>query len=197
MFPLGGTWQLDDTNHTKYPIITTNLVSGQRDYFFTTDQQSNVILDIYKILIADPSGVFQEIYPVDQQTANSYETNVDSLTDGRNQTGTPIRYDKTGNGIFLDPIPSYNSTGGLKIYINREGSYFTTSDTDKKVGFAHLFHEYFIVSPSYKYAYKKGLKNVNSLEKEMIRLRDAIKAYYGKRQKDVKGRVGVSRQNNH
>ena len=33
IFTSNGTWQWDDTNHTSdYPIITTDLVSGQRDY---------------------------------------------------------------------------------------------------------------------------------------------------------------------
>lgn len=36
IFEEGGTWQFDDSNHsTNYPIITTNLISGQRDYSFT------------------------------------------------------------------------------------------------------------------------------------------------------------------
>ena len=40
-----GGWQFDDSNQTKDPIITTDLVSDQRDYHFTTDEQGNLILD--------------------------------------------------------------------------------------------------------------------------------------------------------
>src|SRR3990167_11282297 len=47
--PASGTWQLDDSNQTDYPIITTNLVASQRDYSFTTDGSSNLILDIYRV----------------------------------------------------------------------------------------------------------------------------------------------------
>ena len=107
MFPLGGKWQLDDANHTKYPFISTNLVSGQRDYSFTVDEQGNYILDIYRVMVASPSGVFAEIYPVDMETGNSNNQNTDSMIDGQNTAGVPTRYDKTGNGIFLDLIPNY------------------------------------------------------------------------------------------
>ena len=46
IFQQGGMWQFDDKNHTEDPIIITDLVADQRDYHFTTDEQSNVILDV-------------------------------------------------------------------------------------------------------------------------------------------------------
>lgn len=41
-----GTWQMDDSNHTKYPNVKFNLVSGQQDYSFTVDEQGNQVQDI-------------------------------------------------------------------------------------------------------------------------------------------------------
>lgn len=180
IFKAGGKWQFDDSNHADYPIITTNLVDGQRDYTFTTDEQGNLILDIYKVMIKDEGGVFREIYSVDQQT----DEVTDGFWDGENHEGIPHRYDKTANGIFLDAIPSYNSTGGLKIFINREASYFTTADTTKKPGFAGLFHEYVALRPSYQYAYRNSLPNVNAFKNEMIEMESAMKKYYRDRSKD-------------
>ena len=46
-----GIGQYDDTNNTDYPIITTDLNSGQRDYSYTADGSGNLILDIYLSLI--------------------------------------------------------------------------------------------------------------------------------------------------
>ena len=185
IFNAGRTWQFDDSNHTDYPIITTNIVSGQRDYSFTTDGNSNLILDIYKIVVADSSGKYQEVTPVDVQT----DKDVNSFFDGSNTTGKPTRYDKTANGIFLDPVPNYNYTNGLKIYINREGSYFTTSDTTKKPGIAGLFHQYFALYPSYLYSYRNGLTNADRLEREVFKIEDEMVKYYGLREKDVKRRI--------
>jgi hypothetical protein len=181
-----GKWQFDDSNHTDYPIITTNLVDGQRDYSFTTDEQGNLILDIYRVMVKDQDGKFYDIQPVDQQTRGT-----DSLgfVDGQNEEGEPTKYDKTANGIFLDKIPSYNSTGGLKIFINRETTYFTASDTTKKPGFAGIFHEYLALRPSYQVAYRKGLQNVQLLREEMLLMEQKIKEYYGQRAKDEKVRI--------
>lgn len=180
IFQVGGTWQFDDSNHTDYPIITTNLVANQRDYAFTDDGAGNLILDVYKVMVADENGDFFEVYPVDQQT-NPPST----MVDGQNTSGQPFFYDKTGNGIFLDPIPNYNSTNGLKVFINRTGSYFTTTDTTKKPGFAGLFHEYLVLRPSYMYAMRKGLEQANRLKAEMLEMEAEIQNYYKSRERDV------------
>jgi lipopolysaccharide export LptBFGC system permease protein LptF len=180
IFEVGGKWQFDDTNHSDYPIISTSLVSGQRDYTFTSDQQGNLILDIYKVMVKDENGTFIEIYPVDQQS----DEYTQGFWNGLNQTGIPTRYDKTANGIFLDAIPSYDSINGLKVFINREGSYFQTSDTTKKPGFAGLFHEYLALRPAYKYAQANSLKNEKSLLSDLLTVEGKIKKYYRDRTKD-------------
>ena len=178
----GGTWQYDDSNHTDYPIITTALVSGQRDYAFTTDEQGNLILDIYKVMARiSASGIYEEINPIDVQSQQGTE----NFYDGQNLGGIPQDYDKTANGIFLDPIPNYNSADGLKIYINREGSFFTVSDTTKKPGIDPLCHEYLALVPSYKYALNNSLKNVARLEKDVLAMEKRITERYAKREKDV------------
>lgn len=183
IFKAGGTWQFDDSNHTDYPIITTNIVSGQRDYGFVTDQQGNLILDIYKVVMAQPDGTFVDITPTDVQSESGNE----GFYDGNDTTGTPTKYDKTANAIFLDSIPNYNYTDGLKVYINREGSYFTTVDTTKKAGFAGLFHEYLAIRPAYYYASRNSLPSAKSLYDRMSKMEDAIKSYYGKRERDLLG----------
>lgn len=181
-FQAGGTWQFDDSNHTDYPIITTALASSQRDYPFTTDEQGNLILDIYKVMVRiSATGEYQEAFPVDVQS----ESGTESFYDGQNLTGIPYRYDKTANGIFLDPIPNYNSTDGLKVYINREGSFFTTADTTKKPGIDPLCHEYLALKPSYKYARNNSLANVARLEKDMMLMEKRITERYAKRERDV------------
>lgn len=181
-----GRWQLDSSTHTDYPIITTDLVSGQRDYSFTTDGSGNMILDIYKVMVKDEAGIYHEIFPEDQQSNGS-----ESFYSGQNQTGVPSRYDKTGNGIFLDFIPNYNSTAGLKIFINRSPMYFTYTDTTYTAGFP--YHEkYFYLKPAYEEARKLGLKMESGLEKEVMKLEGnpltgqvgMIAISYGSRSKD-------------
>jgi hypothetical protein len=184
-------WNVDDYNHTHDPFITTNLVASQRDYHFTVDEQSNRILEIYKVMVKDNGGTFHEITPVDQQSdANS------TFYDGQNSTGTPTTYDKTGNGIFLDLIPSYSSTGGLKVFISREPSYFLSTDTTKVAGIDGLTHDYLYLKPAYEYARDKGLPIAERLYRDLLDARKKVDERYGRREKDTIKRLIPASQNN-
>lgn len=175
-----GMWQWDDSNHEKYPIIKTNLVDGRRDYKFTTDEEGALVLDIYKVFVADEQGIYHEIYPVDVQS----ERGTESFTDGLNTEGVPFRYDKTANGIFLDSIPSYNATLGIMVYVNREGSHFVKTDTSKRPGVPGIHHEYFVLRPSYSRARTKSLKNKNDLKADLLQMEKDIIEYFGRRERD-------------
>lgn len=180
--PASGKWQLDDSNNTDYPIITANLVSGQRDYSFTVDGSSNIILDIYKVMVADANGVFREVSSVDQQG----DTDMSTFYDGQNATGTPVRHDKTANGIFLDPVPNYNYTGGVKVFINREASYFVYTDTTDKPGVTGIFHRYFVLNPALTYARRNNLASHNRIQQELLKMEAAIKYHYAGRERGVR-----------
>lgn len=184
IFSSGGKWNFDDSNHTDYPIITTNLVSGQRDYSFTVDENSNLILEILKVQVMGADGVYRDVTPVDQQTGTSAST----MTDGQNATGTPTQYDKTATGIFLDLIPSYDKANGLRIFISREGSYFIKTDTTKKPGYAGIYHEYLALRPSYLYSFRNGLPNSRNLKAEMLEMEVELSKFYGKRERDEEKR---------
>ena len=180
IFAVGGTWQFDDSNHTDNPSIKTNLNAGQRQYTFTTDEQGNLVLEIFKVMVMNQNDVYEEVYPVDKELGEGME----SFFDGRNIQGSVYRYNKIANGIELDQIPSYSKVKGIKIFINREASYFLSSDTTKKPGFAGIFHEYIALRPSYQYAYRNDLKNAAALEKEMYKFEDMISKHYRDRAKD-------------
>lgn len=190
-FRADGTWQFDDSNHTDFPIITTNLVASQRDYTFTTDEQGNLVLEIDKVLVADSGGTFHEVKPVDTQT----QSDTNGFWNGSNTTGSPTAYDKTANGIFLDPIPNYNYTNGLKVYINREASYFTYTDTTRKPGVPGHLHRYFAIRPAYDYARRKNLANVQNLANELMQLEMNIEEHFAHRNADVRKRLTVTGNN--
>lgn len=174
-----GRWQVDDTNHTKYPIITTALTSGQQDYTFTVDEQSNQILDIYRVEILDSNGLGIELTPIDQ-----FDIKGQALTEFMKDAATPLFYDKTANGIVLYPEPNYTNAAGLKIYYNRTPDYFISTDETKKPGIPDVFHEYLALRPSYQYSLRKGLPQTASLKQDMLLMEDGIRSYYNSRSKD-------------
>lgn len=177
-----GIGQYDDTNHTDYPTITTDLNSTQRDYSYTADGSSNLVLDIYKVMVMDTSGVYQEIPQVDMQS----ERWTESFYDGQNITGQPTKYDRTGNGIIFDVIPNYSQTAGVKMFINREGSYFTVADTTKKPGIDGRLHEYLVISPACKYAQRNGLANKDELYNRKVLFEKKISEVYSKKDRGVR-----------
>ena len=65
IFEVGGTWQFDDNNYTDLPVMTTSLNENQRDYSFVSDEHSYLVLDLFKVMVADSSGNYREIFPVD------------------------------------------------------------------------------------------------------------------------------------
>lgn len=172
-----GRWQYDDTNYTDYGIATTDLVAGQKDYTLAVSH-----LEMEKVLIL-PSATstnYQILSTTDQDDidAKAYLENPSTVT------GVPYRYDKRANSIFLDPVPSYNATSGIKIYFKRGPSYFIYSDTTKVPGFASIFHDYLALHASRDYALDRTLAIATSLDELVTRAETAITKFFSQRDKD-------------
>jgi len=183
----------DDSNHTKQPIIYFNLVSGQRDYSAVTDEQGNLILDYYRIMVASEDGIYYDLEKINQQGKNA---NTLGMVDGQNITGKPSKYAQTGTSIFLDAIPDYSYTKGIKCFINREGLHFSVPTVnvadDTMPGIDGRLHEYLAVRPTTYYAHRKNLNNANFWTNELLKwegdedkgITGAIEGVYSKRMKD-------------
>ena len=181
-----GRWQFDDTNHTDYPIVKTNLVSGQQDYSFTVDQNGNQILDIERVEILDSASIAHELRPLDIKDLEGT-----AMTEFMKNGGIPVYYDKTANGLVLYPAPNYNSTNGLKIYTSRTPSYFASTDTTKAPGIPNVFHEYLALRPAYYYCLQKGMSIANNYFAELQDMESRIKEYHRDRSKDETMRMRV------
>lgn len=194
-----GRWQFDDTNYTDLPIGTTNLVANQQDYSFDPEQ-----IDITRVECKDQNGMWQYLSPFDQRdltppgTANIPNTGLTatgtfggnnySLTSFMEQAGTPIFYDKIANSIFLYPKPSYNSSGGLKVYFQRKPYYFQSTDTTTQPGFAKHLHKIIPLKCAYMYAVSKILASskIQQLQIQIQAWEQKIKDFYASRKKDEK-----------
>lgn len=134
-------FQWDDTNHTKLPIGTTNLVANQSDYNFLLDEQFNSILNLTRIDILDTNGNYRKLEPIDESQIP------DALDEFERVNGQPIYYDKIADNIIrLYPKPLTSVTAGLQFYFQRTGSYFASTDTIKSPGVAPLLHRGFVIN---------------------------------------------------
>lgn len=188
-----GVWHFDDVNYPDYPLLSITMTNGRREYSFVKDGAGNIVLGFHRVMVSDPSGTFHEIYEVDQEDitmkSNSKE-NTDSFINGLNATGTPTRYAKTANGIFLDVIPNY--AGTIQVFVDREASHFVPTDTVKMPGFVGIFHEYVALRPSYQYAAPKGFKNATDLMNQTNTMERQVELYYTNRNKDVPQRMAAN-----
>jgi hypothetical protein len=172
-------WQFDDSNHADFPEIVTDLVAGQRAYLFGVDQTGNIVLDVYRVYVK-VNGEYTLINPIDKH----YDDVDPSNYNGTDKQGVPYEYDKLGNAVLLNLVPQDSIVGGLKVLINREASYFTTSDTTKKPGVPGLHHKWFYLKPALDYARRHTLDSYNRLEAEVDKLEKQIKHTFAMRARD-------------
>jgi hypothetical protein len=172
-------FQWDDSNHTKLPIGTTNLVANQSDYSFLTDEQGNSIMNLNRIDLLDEYGNYRKLIPFD-------EANVEiALDEIYKDTGTPEYYDKIADNIIrLYPTPAVSVTSGIKFYFQRTGSYFTASDTTKEPGVSPLLHRGFVIASAYDCALTLGLQNLQPLSVELAKEELKMKQYFAIRNTD-------------
>lgn len=182
-----GAWQFEDTNYTTLPIATTNIVSGQRDY---TLNKYHLYID--KVLVADSTGNSHIIKQIDVHDNAARE----SLINDADNTGEPYRYDVFGNTILLDPVPDYNYTAGLKVYVRRSADYFDSTDTTKEPGIPLPYHRYVALGAAYDFARVKGFASTDRLRQEMLAIEEDMKSHFANRNKDRKTKFHViSRRN--
>lgn len=166
--------QFDDVNHPDYNTIYANLVSGQSNYVFTTDEGGNVILDLYRAYAKPDGGNYEPLELVDELSDYDFYSEA-------SVTGTPTKYaKKTDGSITVKPTPDANVTSGLKLEISREGDYFTTSDTTQKPGFRGTLHDLLPTYMVLEYAEENTVANVNLLERRAQKLEKALDRAYGK-----------------
>lgn len=172
-------FQFDDTNHTKLPIGTTNLVAAQSDYSFLTDEQNNQIIALTRIDILDGDGNYRQLQPIDHAQIDG------ALDEFEDVAGKPVYYDKIADNIIrLYPKPSANVTAGLKFYFQRTASYFAATDTTKSPGVSPLLHRGFVIAAAYDGALTLGLDNLQPLSVELQKEEAKMKQYFAIRNTD-------------
>lgn len=186
-----GLWQFDDTNYTSFPIGTTTLVAGQRDYTFASD-----VLEVEQVSVLDSAGDYQVLSPIDLSQMGGIDP--DELYQNN---GLPIYYDKTGRTILLYPAPAAGQVTlalGLKVTFKRTADLYTSAQVTtgtKEPGFASPYHMLLVYKGilSYLVAYKP--KVVPFVTAEIARLESGIKKHYGRREQDRRKVMTMGRIN--
>lgn len=135
----GDKMRWDDTNHTKHPIGTTNIVSGTHDYQILTDDAGLSILNITDVMILE-SATSTEYKELRRLTLDHPDA-LRAMSPNPTDTGVPWAFLEKDNTVFLFPKPNYAATNGIKFFFERIADYFTTSDTTQTPGIPAQFHQ--------------------------------------------------------
>lgn len=174
IFESDDRWEFDDTTYTDYPIATTDLNNGQRDYVLSVSH-----LKVTRVEAKDEQGEWYKLKPIDLVDINQ------ARDEFMKEDGQPMYYDKLANSVFLYPAPNYDSAGGLRVYYQREPNYFLSSDTDKEAGFATVLHRLISLKASYDYAVANNLTDkITVLGAEIEKKNLELRKFYGRRNKD-------------
>lgn len=172
-------WEFDDTNETDYPIATTNLVAGQKDYTLPT-----TLVKLLRVEVKDAGGNFQRVNQFDESQVDQ------ALTSFMGTDGLPLYYREIGNSIELYPSPdtaSVTLTAGLKCYYQRVIQDFTTADASVEPGFSKQFHAILSYGTAYEYALINLEPGVTDrIKLRLDELREGLKEYYSTRNREVR-----------
>ena len=182
----------DDKNYTDYPMLTTPLVAGQRDY---TIPASEKVVSFKRVDISYDGVNYYRATPIDTgemavglgpANATTQQAKVDAL-----YPKTAPRYDAAYNSVFIYPsATAADVAAGGKIFIewNRELKEITLADLNAGTlvpGFDTEFHPLLAYGPAYEFLLGTG-QNVDTtyVEKSIMELEARLIATFGKKQID-------------
>lgn len=180
IFKSYGGWIYDDSNQTDLPQGATDLVSGTSVYALPSGA-----LTVNRVEAKDSNGNFQKLDPITQEMLD------EGVAEFNENDGTPKYYRLIGDTAELFPAPSYNSTGGFKVFYDRGAVDFASTDTTKTPGFASAFHNALAVCASMEWAKVKqpASASLKNLFVDWQKYEMDITEFYQSRWRDLKPKV--------
>lgn len=154
IFKADSMWEWDDSNATDLPIANIDLANGQQDYGVS----GLTFLKITRVDVKDSNGNGINLLPVYPGMLRGI-----ALSEYYKVAGIPKVYYPKASSLFLYPAPNYNYTKGLRIFYQRNVSYFVATDTTKVPGFAATYHRILSLGGAYEYALVNGMDDKMAL----------------------------------
>lgn len=127
-----GVLEFDDSNYEDIPIATFAITQGTRSYKILEDELGNKVITIHKVGVLK-NGVYVDVPRV--QLGEGNEAGL--LTKDTDTVDVPSGYYEVGASVTFVDMP--NTTTG-KVWIDRDISFATTSDTTKVLGLPTQYH---------------------------------------------------------
>lgn len=162
---------------------TANLVASQQEYTLPSD-----ILKIKRVEVTYDGTNWYTASPMDL-SERADATDSTSVNNDFN-TAEPF-YDLMDNSLFLYPIPTANSTGGLKIWYEKEGTELTNTSEPNLPEFAQKALSYGMAMDYFeKYSERDGFTNKRNLMKqELNEIIEKTKEHFNTKHQDRPYRI--------
>lgn len=183
------TWKWDDTNNLTQPSTSITMTQGTN----AVSIPDTTYLTINRVEVLDINGNYKLLTPISEKEITQAKSEF-MKTDG-----TPIYYEKVGAFLNLYPAPSSSNVtlaSGLKVYYQRDASYFATTDTTKVPGFAAPFHRLLSYGAALDFAIANSLNGkINILTPLIQKMEQGLIEFYSSREKDTIHRLNVRKEN--
>lgn len=193
---LSGKDGAEDTNYSSQQFSLFDIVSGQNDYQFLTDQSGNTISDITGVLIRTAtSSDFVALNRLSLSDTGAMLV----MSPNSTNTGTPNGYIEKNNVVYFDVIPDFSGTSYGKLFYRLVPSYFVAGDTTKAPGFVEQYHSILSIGASLDWLLvnkPEATQLIAQCRADLKEMNDELEAYV--RQKNptravMSGRVESSR----
>lgn len=171
-------WDFDDSNTTDYPILTTNLTANQQMYILPTNT-----LEIKRAEVTYDGVNWQKLTSFDIGD-RLLPTATNAISDF--STSAPY-YDVQSGSVFLYPIPTANVTAGLKIWISRLVTEFTTAQYNAgtlEPGFDALFHDIIAYGAAFEWLLSRDLQRAGNVKAILDQKIQSLHTHFGRKIKD-------------
>lgn len=182
----------DDQRNTNYPIVTTAMVAGQRDYSMPVSEQ---VLKIKRVDIAYDGVHYFRATPFDDGVP---EWGMGNPTDeDLNMIQQAPRYDIKYNSLFVYPLATAaNVTAGATIRVEWEraltpfsqtadynGSTMSTSTSIPGIDLP--WHPMLAYGAAYEYANANNLPQLANIKQDLADWEGRVRAAYGRKDLDT------------
>lgn len=180
----------DDNRNTSYPIVTTPLVAGQRDYPILV---SNAVLKIKRVDVTYDGTNYFRATPFDNGATSWGLGNL--TNEDANMIKQAPRYDIQYQAIFLYPLAvASDVSAGAKMRVEWERNItpftaadYTSDPNDSTVilGFDPPFHPIVAYGAGYEFANANNLPQLQNIKQDLTDWENRLRIAYGRKDLDT------------
>lgn len=181
-------WQFDDSRYSTLPIAEADLSDSATNMEMPSSAQS-----VEHAEIKDKDGNWRQAQIMDRSQVDM------SFSEWRDEKGFPDAIHLLGRSMYFKPPvdgEQVTTTSGIRLWLARGISTFSTSDTTTEPGFDEDLHRILSLGASHDWIIAREGSNsnrVNAIQGKLNTYLQKLREFYGQRNKSANTRIIPSR----